>query len=65
MLYVQSSAMSKVEWSEGTLTIWFAQGKSYNYYGVPESVYLGLLRATSKGEYFNDHIRDRYSDRRF
>ena len=60
MPYVQSSAMSRVEWSGGTLTIWFAQGKPYNYYGVPESVYLALLQAPSKGEYFNDHIRDRY-----
>jgi KTSC domain len=57
---VSSSAMYQVEWSAGTLSIWFHESGKYDYYRVPESVYLGLLAARSKGTYFNDHIRDRY-----
>ena len=36
------------------------QGPAYDYCGVPEAVFNGLLRASSKGSYYNDHIRDRY-----
>lgn len=43
-----------------TLQITFIKGDTYTYYGVPEAVYLGLLRATSAGTYFNDHIKDKY-----
>lgn len=46
--------------SSQQLHITFAKGNTYTYYGVPESVYVGLLRATSAGTYFNDHIKDRY-----
>jgi hypothetical protein len=55
--------MYQVEWSAGTLSIWFHESGKYDYYRVPESVYLGLLAARSKGTYFNDNIRDRYGFR--
>jgi hypothetical protein len=32
----------------------------YVHPGVPLSVYLGLMRAPSKGTYYNQHIRGRY-----
>ena len=45
-----------------TLRLWFVEsGGPYDYYGVPGEVYDGLLRAASKGTYFNERIRDRYS----
>lgn len=45
-----------------TLTLWFTSGgQGYDYYNVPQHVYEGLLRAPSKGQYFNAYIRDRYA----
>ena len=60
MPYVNSSAISAIEWVNGTLSIWFHQSGRYNYHGVPESLYHDLLSAPSKGEFYNDYIRDRY-----
>lgn len=42
------------------LTIQFTSGNIYIYLGVPEAIYTGLDHASSRGEYFNQHIRDRY-----
>ena len=57
---VSSTAMYQVDWQAGTLSIWFHGSGRYDYYNVPEQVYRGLLSASSKGTYFNSHIRDRY-----
>lgn len=57
---VSSTSIDRVEWTAGKLTIWFDSGGRYDYFGVPEHVYTGLLRAESKGRYFNQFIRDRY-----
>jgi hypothetical protein len=35
----------------------FANGTIYQYFGVPRDTYQDLLRADSKGAYFNQHIR--------
>jgi hypothetical protein len=43
------------------LEIAFHSGGVYRYSNVPESIYQGLLRANSKGTYFNSYIKDRYS----
>ncbi|MBC7448868.1 MAG: KTSC domain-containing protein [Hymenobacteraceae bacterium] len=40
-----------------TLRIIFRSGAVYEYVNVPESVYVGLLRAPSHGAYFSEHIR--------
>lgn len=61
-----SSAISRAEYDSTTLVlqIWFTEsGGPYSYYRVPERIYDGLCRASSKGAYFNDHIKDRYSAR--
>lgn len=60
MPYVSSSAIKRIEWSGDTLSIWFHESGKYDYYGVLESVYNAFLAARTKGEFFNDHIRDRY-----
>lgn len=60
MPFVNSSAMSRIEWDNGTLSIWFSGSGRYDYYGVPESVYNAFLAAPSKGGFYNDHIKDRY-----
>lgn len=60
MPYVNSSAISRIEWNAGTLSIWFRESGRYDYYGVPESVYQSFLAARSKGSFYNDYIKDRY-----
>ena len=67
MPLLRSSAISRAEHNPntGTLSLWFMQsGGPYDYYGVPVSVYEGLLSASSAGTYFNQHIRDRYRSNR-
>lgn len=38
----------------------FVSGKRYRYHDVPEETYQSMRRAFSKGEFFNDHIRDHF-----
>ena len=38
----------------------FRTGEIYRYYLVPRSGFEGLMRADSKGSYFNRKIRDRF-----
>lgn len=42
------------------LEIEFQDGRSYQYFGVPERIYKGLMAAESQGRYFNERIRDAY-----
>ncbi|MBO6716601.1 MAG: KTSC domain-containing protein [Rhizobiaceae bacterium] len=59
-----SSAIERAEYDSArrVLTIWFLEsGGPYDYYGVPQHIYDGLLTAWSKGTYFNDYIREQYS----
>lgn len=62
MPYVSSSAMRRIEYDAitGKLDIWFNDSGRYSYYGVPASIYDGLMVSSSKGSYFNARIRDRY-----
>jgi KTSC domain len=62
MIRVSSSAMSAVGYDAQSrrMKITFAQGHAYDFCGVPQQVFDGLLRASSKGSYYNDFIKDRY-----
>ena len=42
------------------LEVEFQSGVVYQYSEVPESLYEELMRAGSKGRYFNDEIRDEF-----
>jgi hypothetical protein len=35
-------------------------GRTYEYYGVSSADYAALMRAESKGDWFNAHIRDHF-----
>lgn len=64
MDYIRSSAIwaAKYDPISLTLSIWFKDGgHPYDYFGVPKSVYQGLLNASSAGSYFNVYIREQYS----
>ncbi|QYY25462.1 KTSC domain-containing protein [Diaphorobacter sp. MNS-0] len=62
MIAVSSTAISAVGYDEklGLMKITFQQGHTYDFCGVPRHIFEGLLRAASKGSYYNDYIKDRY-----
>lgn len=60
MIPVQSSDLARVGYESGTLCIQFNSGGIYEYYNVPESVYNGLMSASSHGKYFHQFIKSNY-----
>ncbi|WP_296789781.1 KTSC domain-containing protein [uncultured Methanobrevibacter sp.] len=62
MIEVRSSNLRAVEYnpSTHTLTIWFRNGSVYEYYGVSQNIYDGLLLAQSKGRYHHRYIKNSY-----
>jgi len=46
------------------LLVVFRSGRRYVYEEVPDNTFVAMRRSFSKGEYFNEHIRDRYAFRR-
>ena len=43
-----------------TLKITFVSGLVYEYKNVPEKIYNAMITSTSKGIYFNRHIKGQY-----
>jgi hypothetical protein len=62
MIRVNSTAMLAVGYDPSTqrMKVTFQQGDTYDFCRVPQRVFDGLLRAPSKGTYYNDFIKDRY-----
>ena len=60
---VESTALRAVAYDggRGVLQLEFCTRAIYQYYGVPAAVYEALLSASSKGSYFNQVIRGRFS----
>jgi hypothetical protein len=60
---VESSVLAKVAYDaqRQALQVQFRDGSVYVYTGVPFATYQDLLRADSKGRYFNRHIRGPYA----
>ena len=56
---VRSSSLAQVAYDsrQSILQVEFRDGTAYGYAGVPLATYHDLLRADSKGAYFNRHIR--------
>jgi hypothetical protein len=59
---LQSTSLHAANYQErdASLELEFRSGAIYRYLGVPEPVYRELLNAESKGQYFNQHIRNRF-----
>lgn len=57
--FVQSSNLHSVGYDPlfGVLQIRFHHGGVYNYFGVPQRVFEGLLAAPSKGQFHHRFIR--------
>ncbi len=65
VIAVPSSNLAAVDYRwNGTLTVAFHSGGVYEYYGVPHSIYAGLMNAASHGRYFHARIKDRFRYRR-
>jgi len=63
MAPVSSSNLASVGYDSTTriLRVEFRSGAVYEYSEVPEAEYQGLMGANSKGSYFHQNIKDRYS----
>ncbi|MGV9001332.1 MAG: KTSC domain-containing protein [Candidatus Saccharimonadaceae bacterium] len=59
---VSSSNLSVVcyDGESYTLDVTFHSNQTYRYSGVPQSVYSGLMAASSKGSYLNQRIKSQY-----
>jgi hypothetical protein len=56
---VESSNLTSVGYDRQSsiLEVEFRSGGIYQYFGVPEHIYEGLISAGSKGSYFHQHIK--------
>jgi hypothetical protein len=59
---VESTTLLTVAYDESRklLQLEFCSRAVYQYFGIPEAVHQDLLRADSKGSYFNQVIRGRF-----
>lgn len=57
---VSSSNIRSIGYENSTLEVEFNNRRVYQYYNVPESVYHGLMNASSHGSYLDLKIVDRY-----
>jgi hypothetical protein len=59
---VDSTTLATIIYDAARQTLWleFRNGAVYVYSSVPSQVHQALLRADSKGAYFNRHIRGRF-----
>lgn len=55
-----SSVIRHFRYANGDLDVEFVSGRRYRYLRVPEIVYEKMRRSSSKGEFFNAQIRDRF-----
>jgi hypothetical protein len=61
-VFVESTTLSSAghDAPSTVLELQFRNGAIYQYFLVPRRIYSDLLRAQSKGAYFNQNIRARY-----
>ncbi|MER9068914.1 KTSC domain-containing protein [Mesorhizobium sp. M0902] len=58
-----STAIRSIDYQPATriLSVWFVpSGNRYDYEDVPPQVHAAFRKSSSKGRFFNEHIRDRY-----
>jgi hypothetical protein len=62
MFPVDSKNIAKVGYdgSEAKLRLQFHNGKTYEYYPVPQDVFQGLMNSHSKGKYAHQNIYPHY-----
>ena len=57
--YVTSSNIASIGYDadQMILEVEFVNGTIYQYFDVPESLYVGIMSADSHGKYLNEHIK--------
>lgn len=60
MISVSSSAIAAIGYEDGTLAVEFHNSGVYYHHGVPYSVFVEFMHASSIGAYYNAYIRGRY-----
>ena len=61
---VDSSSIDSIGYEKNVLEVGFRNGGVYQYFDVPEETVVMLMRADSKGAFFNQNIRGRYASTR-
>lgn len=61
---VYSSNIKSIGWEDNILEISFNSGGVWQYDGVSDQLYLNLMNASSKGSFFHEYIKDKFSERR-
>ena len=58
-MYVVSSNIRSIGYDASSmiLEVEFLNGSIYQYYGVPEALYEGLMAADSHGKFLNEYIK--------
>jgi len=59
---VKSSAVKEVGYDQVTLTleVVFHNGSVYQYFGIPQRIYDGLIAADSVGLFLNQNVKDQF-----
>lgn len=59
---VESSLIAGVKYdaAKKVLTVALTSGDAYEYAGVPQATYDGLMAAESKGSYFTSNIKEKF-----
>jgi hypothetical protein len=62
MIHVRSTAIIAIGYdlTAQQMKIKFQQGHTYDFCRVPAHIFEGLMNSSSKGMYYNRHIKDRY-----
>ena len=62
VIAVTSSAISQINYDglSQELIVTFTSGRTYTYYTVPSEIHHRFICAESKGQFFNEYIRDHY-----
>ena len=61
MLKCDSSNINEFGWKDDTLTVIFKHGVAYQYYKVPEKVFVDMQAAESKGKFLNAFVKGVYN----
>ena len=64
MFKVSSSIISAIGYDGTNIEMHLLDGTKYEYHNVPQSIFVKLLNAQSKGTYWNKYIKPFYSCRR-
>ncbi|WP_415428960.1 KTSC domain-containing protein [Acetobacter malorum] len=67
MIFLQSSFLISADYNETSkaLILTMKTGRRYRYNGVPKHIYDGLVRAASKGRFYDDFIKGKFPATRY